>query len=65
MRAQRFRGCSGPVALEGEDVLAGPEDLLDPLAYGREVRAAVRARLCVGADDRGSERSRLRELAPA
>jgi hypothetical protein len=28
---------SGAVALEGEDVLAGPEDALDPLADRREV----------------------------
>ena len=28
----------GPVAFEGEDVLAGPEDRLDALADGRQVR---------------------------
>ena len=30
-----------PVALEGEEVLAGPEDRLDALADGRQVRPAA------------------------
>src|ERR1700682_828224 len=41
------------VAFEGEDVLAGPEDRLDPLADRREVWTAPGLVLAAGSDDRG------------
>src|ERR1700682_3327710 len=41
------------VAFEGEDVLAGPEDRLDPLADRREVWTAPGLVLAAGADGRG------------
>src|SRR6202162_1694803 len=41
------------VAFEREDVLAGPEDRLDPLADRCEVRASARLVLAPRSDDRG------------
>ena len=43
------------VALEGEDVLAGPEDRLDPLADRSKVDGAVGLVLACRSDDRGPE----------
>src|SRR5438445_805412 len=51
---------AGAVALEGEDVLAGLEDRLDPLADRREVRAAAALVLAPGADDARVEARELR-----
>src|ERR1700676_1128033 len=45
------RSCS--VALEGEDVLAGPEDRLDALADRCQVRASAGLVLAAGSYDRG------------
>src|SRR5580693_1541862 len=42
---------AGAVALEGEDVLAGPEDRLDPLAYRCEVGARTGLVLASRPDD--------------
>src|SRR5512142_1785719 len=42
---------SGAVALEGEEVLAGPEDRFDPLADWREVRALTGFVLAAGTAD--------------
>src|SRR5450830_904073 len=44
-----------PVALEGEQVLAGPEDRLDALADGRQVRAEARLVGALRAHDRGAQ----------
>src|SRR5215211_9555101 len=60
---QQPRGDSGaqagdrsrPVALEGEDVLAGPKDRLDPLADRGEVRAASGLVAAGGAKHGGAE----------
>jgi hypothetical protein len=41
------------VALEGEDVLAGPEDALDALADRREMGALAGLVFAAGSDDRG------------
>lgn len=40
----------GAVALQGQDVLAGPADRLDPLAQGSQVRAALGLILATGPD---------------
>jgi len=54
---------SGSVALECEDVLAGPEDRLDPLADRREVRSSAGLVFAAWSDDRGLQvAGRLREL---
>src|ERR1022692_4927490 len=54
---------AGAVALEGEDVLAGPEDALDSLAYGREGWSTSGLVFASGAYDRGLEvADRFREL---
>src|SRR5450830_627152 len=45
---------TGPVALEGEQVLAGPEDRLDALADGGEVRAVAWFVLARRAHDEGA-----------
>jgi len=52
--AQVVKG-AGAVALQGEDVLAGPKDRLDPLADRGEVDAVVGLVLSSGPDDRGLE----------
>src|SRR5689334_25390033 len=44
---------AGPVALEGEQVFAGPEDRFDPLADRREVRPGSAFFLAAGAHERG------------
>jgi len=44
-----------PVALQGEQVLAGPEDRLDALADGRQVRAEARLVGALRAHDRGAQ----------
>src|SRR5256712_3077464 len=51
--------CAGAVTFEGEDVLAGLEDRLDPLADRREVWAAARFVSAAGADDVGVERGQF------
>ena len=43
---------SGAVSFEGEDVLAGPEDALDPLADRREVWASAGLVFAAGPEDR-------------
>jgi hypothetical protein len=48
--------CASAVALEREDVFAGPEDRFDPLADRREVR--VIALVLVAAGLRGDQRCR-------
>src|SRR5664279_467169 len=54
-----------PVALQGEHVLAGPEDRLDALADGGEVRTASTLVLARGAHDEGAQLGRGEgELAP-
>jgi len=56
--------CAGAVALEGEDVLAGPKDRLDPLTDLREPRAGLRLVAARWPQDRRPELGRLkRELA--
>src|SRR5271167_188049 len=53
------------VAFEGEDVLAGPEDRLDPLADRCEVWAAPALVLASGSDDGGVHLSEMAcELSP-
>ncbi len=46
---------AGAVSFEGEEVFAGPEDRLDPLADRREVRAVAGFVAAAGAQDRGIE----------
>src|SRR5450756_306748 len=54
-----------PVALEGEQVLAGPEDRLDALADGRQVRAVAGFILARRAHDEGAHLGDGgREVAP-
>src|ERR687890_751187 len=53
--AQAGQG-AGAVAFEGEQVFAGPEDRLDPLAQRRQMRAAGGFVLASGAHDRGVAR---------
>src|ERR1700724_2715051 len=61
--AQVVKG-AGAVALEGEDVLAGPEDRLDPLADRSEMQGAVGLVFSSRPEDRGVEVSdRLGEVA--
>jgi len=56
---------AGPVALQGEQVLAGPEDRLDALADGRQVRAAAGLVGALGARHGGAEGGHGgRELTP-
>lgn len=51
------------MALEGEDVLAGPEDALDPLADRREVWPLAGLVFSAGTHDRGLQvAGRFREL---
>src|SRR5262249_22827597 len=52
--AQVVQG-AGAVALEGEDVLAGPEDRLDPLADRSEVNSVVGLISASRPHDRGVE----------
>src|SRR5271165_3032422 len=53
------------VTFEGEDVLAGPEDRLDPLADRCEVRAAPALVLASGPDDGGVHLGEMAgELSP-
>ena len=54
-RARRLCQGASAVALQGEDVLAGPEDRLDPLADRGEVKAVVGLVLSGRPDDRGLE----------
>lgn len=62
--AQVVKG-AGAVALEGEDVLACPEDRLDPLANRGEVNRALRLVLSSRPDDPGLQLvDRRGELAP-
>src|SRR6187200_319293 len=62
--AQVVEGASA-VALEGEDVLAGPEDRLDPLAYRSEMNPVAGLVLSRRPDDRGVELTDRRgELTP-
>src|SRR5450830_2050335 len=54
-----------PVTLEGEQVLAGPEDRLDALADGRQVRAVAGFILARRAHDEGAHLGDGgREVAP-
>src|SRR5665647_1050663 len=54
-----------PVALQGEQVLAGPEDRLDALADGRQVRALAGLVGALGAHHGGAEGGHgRRELTP-
>src|SRR5659263_194233 len=54
-----------PVALQGEQVLAGPEDRLDALADGRQVRTVARLVLACRAHDEGAQLGHGgREVAP-
>src|SRR5450756_532489 len=56
---------TGPVALQGEQLLAGPEDRLDALADGRQVRALAGFVLARRAHDAGAQLSHPgRELTP-
>src|SRR5664279_3790041 len=50
---------SGAVSFEGEDVLAGPEDRLDPLSDRREMRAVAFLVFAAGAQDRRVELGEL------
>lgn len=62
--AQVMKGASA-VALQGEDVLAGPKDRLDALSYRGEMKAAVGLVLSRRSDDRGVESvDRCCEVAP-
>src|ERR1700685_378313 len=55
----------GAVTLEGEGVLAAPEDALDSLAYRCEVWASAGLVFAAGSDDRGVQLADLlSELAP-
>src|SRR5579875_686661 len=56
--AQVAKG-AGAVALKREDVLEGPEDRLDPLADGRELRATPALVLAGRTHDPGIERGHL------
>src|SRR6478736_3630064 len=61
--AQVVKGASA-VALQGEDVLAGPKDRLDPLSYRGEMDAVVGLVLSRRPEDRGVEvADRLGKLA--
>src|SRR6476659_2002693 len=62
--AQVVEGASA-VALQGEDVLAGPEDRLDPLPDRGEMDAVVGLVLARGADERGAELTDRRGEVPA
>src|SRR5450830_611486 len=54
-----------PVAFQGEQVLAGPEDRLDALADGGQLRAAAGFVLARRPDDRGAQLGHPgRELTP-
>src|SRR5260370_16806118 len=56
---------AGAVAFEGEEVFAGPEDRLDPLADRREVKTVGGFVFAGGSDDRGpAPRDLARELTP-